>query len=112
MISYDTYQKGLFQVIRIVPALDMNSDISGLEKKVTELLERKCNKIAVYFPEDSYISSSAGAVIVRCWETIKDRKGDMVLINVNKNIYDFLSIIGFTSVNKIFNSDDELESLE
>ena len=106
---FETYQKGAYQVIKINEMLTMNSDISELEKIITEYLDKNIDTIAIHFSDDSYLSSSTGATIVRCWEAIKDRNGELTFINVNKNILDFLSIIGFTSVNKIFNSEDELE---
>ena len=109
-MQYEIYQKGIYQVIKINEMLTMNSNISELEKIITELLEKNSNTIAIYFTDDSYLSSSAGATIVRCWEAVKDRNGELAFINVNKNIRDFLSIIGFTSVNKIYNSEEELET--
>ena len=110
MITYDTYQKGSCQVIKINQILDMNSDISELEKIIIAFLEKDIFHFAINFPDDSYLSSSTGAIIVRCWEAIKDKNGELVFINVNKNIRDFLSIIGFTSLNKIYSSEDELET--
>ena len=109
---FETYQKGIYQVIKINEMLTMNSDISELESIVIEFLRNNAFNIAVYFTGDSFLSSSAGAIIVRCWEAVKDRNGELVFINVNKNILDFLSIIGFTSLNKTYSSDDELESRE
>lgn len=109
-MQFKTYQKGNFQVIKINEMLTMNSDVSELEKMISEFLGKNIVSIAINFSGDSFLSSSNGAIIVHCWEAIKDRKGELVFINVNKNIRDFLSIIGFTSVSKIYNSEDELES--
>lgn len=109
-MQFETYQKGNFQVIKINEMLTMNSDISELVKMIYEFLGKNIVSIAINFSDDSFLSSSNGAIIVRCWEAIKDRRGELVFINVNKNIRDFLSIIGFTSVSKIYNSEDELES--
>lgn len=109
-MKYETYQKGNYHVIKINEVLNLVSDISDLEKQVNDLIEKKKVTIAVNFKEGSYLYSSTGSVLVRCWEIIKDNNGKMALVNINQDILDFLRVIDFESAIDIFNSDEELET--
>lgn len=108
---YATYKTGDYQVIKFNEVLDMYSNIYELNKIVDEFIEKNILKIAIHFKDDSFLSSRTGAAFVRCWETLKDHNGEMVFINVNKDILDFLSLIDLDSVMKIFNSEEELEGI-
>lgn len=108
-MEYETYQKGNYQVIKFNKVLDMYSNIYELDNIVDEFIEKNIFKIAIQFKDDSFLSSRTGATFVRCWETLKDHNGEMVFINVNKDILEFLSLIDLDSVMKIFDSEEELE---
>lgn len=109
-MKYETYQKGNYQVIKINEVLNLVSDINGLEDVVNELLEKNNVRIALHFKEGSYLYSSTGAILVRCWETIKDNNGKMALVNINQDILDFLRVIDFESAIEIYKTDEELET--
>lgn len=106
-----TYSKGQFHVIKIKDVLNLTSKIDELEDIVNKLLEKNINKIAFHFNDGSYLCSSSGAVLIRCWEKIKEHNGFLALVNVNQDIRDFLKIIDFDSLIKIFSSEKELESI-
>ena len=104
----EIYQKGNYQIINIQEVLHLTSNITELETIVDELLNNNNLHIAIHFKNGSYLCSQTGAVIVRCWENIKDRNGTLALINVNKDILDFLTVIDFDSLIKIYKTEDEL----
>ena len=108
---YATFKKGNYQVIKLNEVLDMNSHIDELDTIVNEFIEKNILKIAIHFKDDSYLSSRVGAAFVRCWETLKDHNGELVFINVNKDIRDFLYVIDFDSAIKIYDSEEELEAV-
>lgn len=108
----ETYQKGNYHIITINEVLHLTSNIAELETIVNELLEKNIVHIAIHFMDGSYLCSQTGAVIVRCWENIKDRNGTLALININKDILDFLTVIDFDSLIKIYKSEDELVTAE
>jgi len=107
----ETYAKDRFLVIKIPEVLNLTSNIDDLETVVNDLLEKNQVHIALHFADGSYLCSSSGAVLVRCWENIKERNGTLALLNVNQDIKDFLAIIDFDSLIKTCNSENELESL-
>lgn len=105
-----TYSKGNYQVIKINEALHLTSDISELENIVNEFLGENITNIAIHFFDGSYLSSRSGAILICCWELIKKHNGILALVNVNKDIRDFLAIIDLDSLIKIYDSEDELDS--
>ncbi len=104
----ETYQKGNYTVIKFLKVLHLTSNILELETIVDNRLKENRINIAIHFKEGSYLCSQTGAVLVRCWENIKDHEGDLTLINVNKDIHDFLTVIDFDSQIKIYDSEEEL----
>lgn len=111
-MKYETYQKGNYQVIKIDEVLNLLSDITELENVVNGFLEKGNVNIAFSFKEGSYLYSSTGSVLVRCWETIKDNNGKLALVNVNEDILDFLRVIDFESAISIYNSEEDLATGE
>ena len=107
----ETFCIGRFSIIKIDEVLTLTSNIEELEDIVNNLLKKKQTHIAIHFSEGSYLCSSSGAVLVRCWENIKDHNGTMALVNVNQDIKDFLAIIDFDSLIKTCANVEELESL-
>ena len=107
-----TYSKGQFHVVKIKDVLNLTSQIDELEDIISKLLEKNIINIAVHFTDGSYLCSSSGAILIRCWEKIKEHNGFLALVNVNQDIRDFLKIIDFDSLIKIFASENELESIE
>lgn len=111
-MKYDTYQKGNYQVIKIDEVLNLLSDINELENVVNGFLEKGNTHVALSFKEGSYLFSSTGSVLVRCWENIKDNNGKLALVNVNEDILDFLRVIDFESAINIYNSEEDLTTEE
>ena len=108
---FETYNKGGYEVIKINKVLSLNSKIEELAGVVDSLLEKNIVNIAIHFRDGSYLYSATGSVIVQCWEAIQDRNGSLALVNVNQDIHDFLNVIDFDSVIKIFRNDEELAAV-
>lgn len=106
---FETYQKGSYHIIRINEVIQISSDIKELEDIVNKLLEKSIKNIAIHFKDGSYIYSGSGAVLVRCFERIRDHKGTLACINVDIGIRTFLASMHNTSEIKICASDEDLE---
>lgn len=106
---YETYHKGNYGVIKINETLTLSSNIDELDNIVDKLLENKIIDIAINFKDGSYLYSATSAALVRCWEAIKECHGILALVNINRDIRDFLNVIDFDSAIKIYNSEEELD---
>ena len=111
-MEYETYTKGKYQVIKFNKALTLYSDITELGDIVDKSLKKNITNIAISFKEGSYLYSSTASVIVYCWKSIEQHNGSFALVNINKDILNFLRIIDLDSVFKIYNSEEELEFIE
>lgn len=108
---YEIYKRGSYQVIAINEVLCLTSDLNELEDIVNDFLGKGLINIAISFADDSYLHSATGSIILHCWQNIKDKNGNLALINVNKEIRDFLAIIDFDSLIGIYDTDEELALL-
>lgn len=104
------YPKGKYQIIKIKDILNLTSEIDSLEDIVTNLVKENHVHIAVHFSDGSYLCSRSGATLIRCWELIKEHDGILALLNVNKDIHDFLSIIDLDSLIRTFDTEEDLPS--
>lgn len=103
---------GGYKIISLEEVLHMSSDISSVYDSVDDLLNDGNKNIAVKFTDDSYLSSRTGATLIRCWELVNENRGSFVLINVNDDIKEFLSIIDLDSQIKTFQNESEIAELE
>lgn len=106
----ESYPRGKYTVIRIYDVLNLTSNIEPLEEMVTDLLKRNRKNIAIAFADGSYLCSRSGATIIRCWEAIKEVNGTFTLLNVNKDIRDFLAVIDLETIIQILDSEEELNA--
>ncbi len=105
---FKVYEKGNYQVVKFNEVLTLTSKIMEIESVVSELLEKNFINIAMSFQNNSYFTSSTGAIIIRCMEGIKEKHGTLTLVNINKDIRDFLEIIDMESRVVIIDNEDDL----
>lgn len=111
-MKIETISCGEYKIISLMEVLHMSSDISSVYDCVDDLLNDGSKNIAVKFTDDSYLSSRTGATLIRCWELVSENSGNFVLINVNDDIKEFLSIIDLDSQIKTYQNESEIEALE
>lgn len=104
------YTKNNFHIIKMNEVLNLSSNITELEDIILQLISGGKNHIAVHFADSSYLCSKTAAVIIRCWETIKDNNGVLAFVNVNNDILDFLTIIDLDSQIPIYRSADDIKA--
>ena len=104
----EVYCKGTYHIIKIKEILHLKSNIEPLLDIVEDLLKQNKLNIAFCFCPNSYLYSKTGAIIVQCWEKIKDKNGTLALINTNRDIQDFLKVIDIHCLIKLVQSEDDL----
>ena len=109
---YETYTKESYQIIKMNEVIDLDSDIIELENIVKKFLEKKIINIALLFKDNSILHSNSATVILFCWKIVSFYQGEFVLINTSKEISNYLKMIAFDSLIKIYNSEEELELKE
>ncbi len=78
-----------------------------LEQELQNLIDEEKYKIVVNFNELSYISSAGLGVFMGFIETIREKKGDIKLSNMNPKIYRVFDLLGFPTLYDILDTDEE-----
>jgi hypothetical protein len=105
---YDIYDKNGYKVIKFNQDLGLNSDISELVNEVRKGLGLGSRDFAVWFTPGTFLYTRTIAVLVQCFELIRNRKGSMAIIAANEDILYTLRIIGFLNFVKLCGSDEVL----
>lgn len=112
-MKIDTYSNGLFQIIKLEDELSIISDLSELKFLIDGYITQGKKNIAVEFKDTTYIYSGAIAVLVQCYKALsfENKKGNLCIIERNKNIRSIFSTLELDRVFKIYCSEDELPSV-
>ena len=100
--------KGIYKVITIYDSLSVIADLAELKTKIEEYLEKDDKYIAVKFFDASYLYSGAISILITCYRMIKDKGGDLCILEPNNRILELLIQMNIDSLIDICNSEDEL----
>ncbi|MBD3315743.1 MAG: hypothetical protein GF344_08155 [Chitinivibrionales bacterium] len=97
-----------YHVLVATQDINLYSNISELQKMIEEALERGVRKFAVRFTPNSYLLSRSMAVLVKCIESVADRKGSFAILNPNEQIMDFLAVVDLEHKIRFYRDESEL----
>jgi anti-anti-sigma factor len=103
--SYDRNGCG---VIKVAEDVTLQSDLSPLIAVVDAFLNKGIKRIAVSFTRNSYLYTSSLAVLINCYEMIRDCDGELYFFDVNPGIIDVFSVVGLSEMVKIYASENDL----
>ncbi len=107
-MDISTSQVGSYRLFSLEENLSLNSDISKLKELIYHALDEGIRSIALRFTEHSYLSTRTIAVLVTCFEEVKDRGGRLAIINPNEDILDVLGMIDLDRVVDYYPSENML----
>ena len=93
-------------VLELKGRLDTLSS-SSLEKKLSDLIEKKEYKLALDFSQLDFISSSGLRVLLAAGKQLKTVSGKMVLFALKDHVKEVFDVAGFTMLFHMFSSRDE-----
>jgi anti-anti-sigma regulatory factor len=101
---------GEYQVITIEEELSVISDLEELHDLVRGYVERDRRKIAVSFPNASYIYSGAIAVLLKCIKAIgaDEAEGGLCILEPNPDIKGVLTTLHLDALIRICDTEAEL----
>ncbi|HEX2955835.1 MAG TPA: STAS domain-containing protein [Chitinispirillaceae bacterium] len=106
-MKIETYNSGIYRVLKIGDQLII-SELQELKLLIEGYIERDEKYIAVNFCDVSYLFSGAVAVLVTCYTTLRDRGGELCLIESKPEMMDLLKVMGIDTLIPIFESDGDL----
>jgi len=93
-------------VVSITGRLD-TTNYSLLEKKLTDLIDKREDKILIECSKMDYVSSSGLRILLMALKKITMVKGKFVLCNLQENIREIFEISGFTNIFEIYPTQEE-----
>lgn len=93
-------------IVSITGRLD-TTNYSMLEKKLTDLIDKREDKILIECSKMDYVSSSGLRILLMALKKITMAKGKFVLCNLQENIREIFEISGFTNIFEIYPSQEE-----
>ncbi len=99
---------GKFCVVAISDEFTVIADLQELDIFIDGLVGKGHHFIAVRFERISYIYSGALAVLVRNARKLKEKNGEIVLLEPNRDVDDIIKITNLHNAIKVFHSEEEL----
>lgn len=103
---------GKYKIIMICDSLRVIEDLAELRSVIEKYLEKGEKYIAVNFAEASYLYSGAISVLITCFKLIRDRGGDLCIVEPQKKLRELLEQMNINKLIRIFSSEEELAKSE
>ncbi|MBD3391753.1 MAG: hypothetical protein GF418_06815 [Chitinivibrionales bacterium] len=107
-MDYRLAHAGRFRVIDIQQDIAVTSDISELRVLVREQLAGQAPYIALRFTRESYLCSGNVTVLVACFEMIRERRGELAIIDPNPIIRHLLTVIDLDGAIRVVDTEEDL----
>ena len=102
-----TESKKDFLIVRLRGELDMDA-VSKFRNRVIELMEeKKLNNLLLDMAEVQFIDSTGIGVLLGRYREIKSQGGELVLINLDKNIRRLLKLSGILNLVDVYENENE-----
>lgn len=100
-----TYEGTDNEIVIVQPCGYIDSTTyTDLEKIILEQLTKKTYKIIVHLDECEYVNSSGWGVFIREIKDIRKNEGDLVLVNMQPDVYMVYETMEFSKILKSFES--------
>lgn len=104
----ETYDVGKFQILRIKEKKNAIRNLEELKDLIIGYLERGKNYIAISFSDATYIYSGAIKVLITCHKMIREKGGELCIIEPDPSLFDILENLNIDRVINIFVSEKYL----
>ena len=103
---------GKYLVIEISEEFTVIADLQDLDIYLDGLINHGDLFIAIRFEKISYIYSGALSVLIKNTKKLKDKHGEICLLEPNREVDDVIRVANLHNVINIFHSEDELLSYQ
>lgn len=108
-MEYSISNKGKYVIIAISDSINIISELTELKTIIDEQLKTGNQFIAVKFLNADYLYSGAISVIVSSYKVIKEKDGELCIIESNGKIMNLLDQMCITNIIPVYSSADKLE---
>lgn len=107
-MKIETYEKGLYQIIKVQDGSNAINNLTELRDLVTGYLKRGKIHIAVSFGDASYIYSGAISILISCYNLVEKHGGSLSIIEPDPGLFDILETLNIHNVINIYVSEEFL----
>ncbi len=100
--------KNNYLILRVLNTVDIQSDLTELKDLIHKKMDEGQLFMAVSLTAQSHLSSVSIGLVLRCFMDLKERKGNLAIIQPNKNDSELLQLLSFACVIDIYESEDAL----
>ncbi|MBN1981143.1 MAG: STAS domain-containing protein [Chitinivibrionales bacterium] len=108
-MNLEIAKRGKYKVIIICDSLHVIEDLAELKAVIEKYLEKGEKYIAVNFSQASYLYSGAISVLITCFKMIRDKGGDLCIVEPQKRLHELLEQMNIDRLITIYDSEEELE---
>ncbi len=100
-------EEGDIVVVELIGDVIGGPDAGSLNEKIHDYAQKSINKFVVDLSQVELMNSSGLGMLIGAMTTLRNTKGDLVLVNVTERIKNLLNITKLSSVFKSFDSIDD-----
>lgn len=97
---------GSATVVDIGGKITLGEGSALLRKTIRQLLEEKRMKILLNLADVDYIDSSGIGELVSAYTAVKNRNGELKLLNLTKKVHDLLQLTKLFTVFEVYTDED------
>lgn len=101
-------QIGIYKILRIQEHAPVLSQLDELRSLVNGYLSRDDRYMAVCFTGTSYLYSGAIAVLISCYKMVRDKGGDLCILEPKPELLNLLHQMGIDTLINIYQSESDL----
>jgi len=107
-VRIEVYTAGIYRIVRISDALSVISQLDELKSLIQGYLSVGENFLAVIFTDASYLYSGAIAVLISCFKMVRDRGGDLCIVEPKSEMMNLLRQMGIDQFISIYEKEGDL----
>ena len=98
-----------FATLHLIGRID-NETSPSLDQEIQELLKNKIHTIILDMKEVSFVSSAGIGIIIKAQTTLRKKKGELVMMNMQDQVKKVFEIIRMLPALNVFESVEELDA--
>lgn len=107
---HDAEEGSSVRRVDLIGCLDSHT-VVGFEKSLHEVLDDKVDRLIVNLKNLSYISSAGISALMGLTHRLRQKGGELILVQPTEKVYRVFRTLGFTSIFKIVESESEVDTL-
>ncbi len=107
-MKIETSANKVYKIVTIEEPLKVIADLTELKTEIERMLKEGEKRIGVNFSDASYLYSGAISILITCYRMVKEKDGDLCIIEPHPRIHELLTRMNIDSLIDIYKSEQEM----